>query len=205
MPEPAKRPRSFVLASGNPHKLREFSALLSPLGCRLSPQSLLGIGAAEESGDSFVKNALLKARHAARHTDQAILADDSGLEVEALDGEPGVRSARYAQDHGSELSNVGYLLSRLADISDPRPRARFSCAVVYLPGHGRPPLMIESSWSGYLARSAAGDHGFGYDPIFYLPEHQCTAAQLKPALKNAISHRGRALRQLLAFFAAAGR
>ena len=205
MPQAAAHPRSFVLASSNPHKLREFAAILAPLDCTLIPQSQLGIDAAEETGSSFVANALLKAHHVEQHTDQAILADDSGLEVEVLGGAPGLRSARYAQDHGSALSNLDYLLSRLATVSDARPRAHFVCAVVYLPGHRRPPLMFESSWSGYLVRTAVGDHGFAYDPIFYLPEYQCTAAQLAPAHKNAVSHRGRALQQLLAFLTAVGR
>lgn len=174
--------------------------MLSPLACTIRPQSQLDIAAAEETGSSFVENALIKARHVGRQTKQAVLADDSGLRVDALGGEPGLYSARYAANAGSQLSNLNYLLARLDEVPHARPRACFFCAVVYWPADGKPPLIIESCWSGCLVRSPAGDHGFAYDPIFYLPEYQCTAAQLAPEQKNALSHRGRALRQLLAFF-----
>ena len=197
-------PQSLTLASGNPHKLKEFSAILSPFGCAVYSQAQLGLGEAEETGNSFMENALIKMRHASRHTDQAILADDSGIQVDALGGEPGIYSARYASRHGSKLSNMDYLLARLQELPEPYPRACFCCAIAYSAGRAAPALMIESRWSGHLVRSPAGDHGFGYDPIFYLRDYRCTAAQLEPAQKNAISHRGRALRQLLAFFGFAG-
>ena len=180
--------------------------MLSPYHCQVCPQSSLGLSSAEETANSFIGNAMLKAEHVAKHTEHAVLADDSGITVAALNGAPGIRSARYAKDAGSAQSNLDYLLSRLQTIDDPKPAAYFSCALAYLPPRTSvalpPPLLIESRWSGYLVRQAVGDHGFGYDPIFYVPERSCTAAQLSHADKNTMSHRARAMRQLLLFFEA---
>jgi len=191
--------RRVVLASGNPGKLREFAALFAPLGIELVPQGQLGVSDAEEPHVTFVENALAKARHASRHTGLPALADDSGLCVAALDGAPGVYSARYAQRAGGEKSdaaNNALLVRNLAGQAD--RRAWYVAVLVYVRSADDPqPLIGEGVWHGEIVDTPQGEHGFGYDPYFYLPDLRSTAAALAPAEKNRVSHRARALRQLM--------
>lgn len=197
--------RRVVLASGNPGKLREFAALFAPLGIELVPQGELGVSEADEPHVTFVENALAKARHASLHTGLPALADDSGLCVAALGGAPGVYSARYAQRHGGEKSdaaNNALLVRQLAGHAD--RRAWYVAVLIYVRSADDPqPLIGEGTWHGEIVDTPDGEHGFGYDPHFYLPDLGATAAALDPVEKNRVSHRARALRQLLNKLAAA--
>ncbi len=193
---PAAR-RRILVATGNAGKLREFRALLDDLGFEVLGLGDCGLAGAEETGDSFVANALLKAHHAAAATGLAVIADDSGLEVDALGGAPGVHSARYAGDGATDAANNAKLAAALAGVPLERRGARYRCALVYLPAPaGTPPIVTEGVWEGMIAPQPRGGGGFGYDPFFFLPELQCTAAELDPDLKNRISHRGIAMREL---------
>ncbi|MEM9172092.1 MAG: RdgB/HAM1 family non-canonical purine NTP pyrophosphatase [Pseudomonadota bacterium] len=186
----------LVLASGNAGKLRELSALLAPLPVTLVAQSALQIEGAEETGQTFVENAILKARHAAGESGCAALADDSGLVVPALGGAPGVYSARYAGAEPSDDDNIDALLSALADQSD--RTAQFRCVMVMMRSARDPsPLICEGRWSGTIAQVRSGDAGFGYDPVFIPQGGDVSAATLSAAQKNAVSHRGQALAALL--------
>ncbi len=188
-----------VVASGNRGKLRELQAILRGLPFGLRPQSDFGLESPEETGSSFVENALLKARHVCRQTGFAAIADDSGLEVDALDGAPGIRSARYAGADADDARNLAKLLAELRAFPDAALSARFHCAAVWLRAADDPrPVVAEARWHGRITRQPRGDKGFGYDPVFYLPQHRCTAAQLPPAVKNEISHRARAFGELRA-------
>jgi XTP/dITP diphosphohydrolase len=197
-----------VLASGNAGKLRELAALLAPLDLALVPQGELGVHAVAETGTTFLANALLKARHAAAATQLPALADDSGLEVDALKGRPGVWSARFAGEGASDDENLKHLLKQLEGVPDGRRSARYQCVIVLVRNASDPePLVAHGLWEGHIASAASGSGGFGYDPVF-VPAGNAgdarTAAQLTPAEKNAVSHRGQALRALLARLAAAG-
>lgn len=191
-----------VLASGNAGKLRELHALLGGLGIELVSQRELGVSDAEESGLSFVENALLKARHACATTGLPAIADDSGIEVDALNGEPGIYSARFAGVSGetrevADAANNELLLERLAGLKGSERSARFQCIIVYLRHAADPtPLICQGTWEGQILESAAGANGFGYDPLFYVPTHDCASAALTPEIKNTLSHRGQALEQL---------
>ncbi len=187
----------LVLASGNHGKLAEMRDLLAGSGIELVAQADLDIDDIEETGLTFVENALLKARHAARASGLPALADDSGLCVDALGGAPGLRSARYAGEHGNAAANIAKLLDALRDVPDERRTAHFHCTIVRLRSADDPaPWIAEGRWHGRILHAACGAHGFGYDPVF-LPDGQTrSAAQLDPALKNRISHRGQALAQL---------
>ncbi|HTD28152.1 MAG TPA: RdgB/HAM1 family non-canonical purine NTP pyrophosphatase [Xanthomonadaceae bacterium] len=187
----------LVLASSNRGKLDELRELLSPSGYELIAQSDFGVDDAEETGSTFVENALLKARHVARITGLPALADDSGLVVDALDGAPGLRSARFAGEHGNASANNALLLDRLHDVVGSERRAHFYCALVLLRGALDPqPLIAEGIWRGAILAAPRGAQGFGYDPLF-LPDGQTlSAAELDPAMKNRISHRGQALAAL---------
>ncbi len=188
-----------VLASGNAHKLREIGEILAPSGIELVPQTALGIAAVAETGRSFVDNALLKARHAAAHARLPAIADDSGIEVDALDGRPGVYSARYAGARASDEQNLKRLEQELALVPHDRRGARYVCAMVYVRNATDPsPIVCEGHWAGRIAHERRGNNGFGYDPVFFVPELGLTAAELDPGVKNAMSHRGQALRALLA-------
>ncbi len=187
----------LVLASGNAGKLVELRELLGDSGLTLRAQSEFDVRDTEETGATFVENALLKARHAARMTGRAALGDDSGLCVDALDGAPGLCSARYAGVHGDADRNIARLLRELRDVPDARRTARFYCVLVLLRFEDDPqPLIAEGEWRGRILLSPRGDRGFGYDPVFFDPENDCSAAELDPVVKNAISHRGRALAAL---------
>lgn len=187
----------LVLASNNAGKLAEFGRLLEGSGIEVVVQSELGVQDIEETGLTFVENALLKARNAARVTGLPALADDSGLCVDALDGAPGLYSSRYAGPEGDAQRNIAKLLDALAGIPDERRSARFCCALVLLRHAEDPqPLIAEGRWEGRILHSPRGNNGFGYDPVFLDPENNLTAAELDPAIKNRISHRGRALQLL---------
>lgn len=187
----------LVLASGNPGKLAELRALLADAGVELVAQSDLGVDDAEETGLSFAENALLKARHAARATGLPALADDSGLCVDALGGAPGLYSARYAGGHGDSAANNAKLLRELEGLQPERRGAHFHAVIVLLRHPEDPqPLVAEGVWPGSILDAPRGEGGFGYDPLFLDPEHGHSAAEMEPALKNRISHRGRALAQL---------
>ncbi|HET6396351.1 MAG TPA: RdgB/HAM1 family non-canonical purine NTP pyrophosphatase [Pseudoxanthomonas sp.] len=192
-------PPRLVLASGNAGKLAELRALLAGTGATLVAQSDLGVADVEETGLTFVENALLKARHAARATGLPALADDSGLCVDALGGAPGLYSARYAGGHGDSTANIARLLRELGDLPPERRTAHFHSVIVLLRHAEDPqPLIAEGVWPGVVLDAPRGDGGFGYDPVFLDPGHGLSAAELDPALKNRISHRGRALQQLAA-------
>ena len=187
----------LVLASNNAGKLAEFGRLLEGSGIEVVVQSELGVQDIEETGLTFVENALLKARNAARVTGLPALADDSGLCVDALDGAPGLYSSRYAGPEGDAQRNIAKLLDALAGIPDERRSARFCCALVLLRHAEDPqPLIAEGRWEGRILHAPRGSNGFGYDPVFLDPENNLTAAELDPAIKNRISHRGRALQLL---------
>lgn len=191
--------REVVLASNNAGKLREFSAILSSAGIRMVAQGELGVTEADEPHVTFVENAIAKARHASQHTGRPALADDSGLCVPALGGAPGVYSARYASMNGgekSDLANNMRLVSHLQRLQD--HRAYYVAVLVYLESADDPcPIVAEGRWHGEIVATPRGEHGFGYDPHFWLPEQGCTVAELDPAEKNRISHRARALNRLL--------
>lgn len=187
----------IVLASNNAGKLAEFNRLLEGSGVQAVAQAELGVTDIEETGLTFVENALLKARNAARVTGLPALADDSGLCVDALDGAPGLYSSRYAGPEGDAGRNIDKLLEALHDVPDDRRTARFCCALVLLRHAEDPqPLIAEGSWEGRILHAPRGAGGFGYDPVFLDPENNLSAAELNPAIKNRISHRGRALELL---------
>jgi XTP/dITP diphosphohydrolase len=188
-----------VLASSNPGKLRELGQLLAPFDLQLLPQSVFGIRPVPETGVTFLENALLKARHAARVAGLAALADDSGIEVDALGGRPGVWSARFAGEGASDEENLAHLLRELEGIPDGRRGARYQCVLVLLRDADDPaPLIAHGSWAGRLIASPRGRGGFGYDPVFVPAGETRTAAELAPDEKNRVSHRGQALAQLVA-------
>jgi len=189
--------KKLVLASSNPGKLRELEALLAPLGMEIVPQANLGVADAEEPHGTFVENALAKARHASRRTKLPAFADDSGICVAALGGEPGVHSARFAGEPRSDVRNNEKLVEMLAD-KDSR-RAHYYCVIVLMRHAEDPePIIAEGSWAGEIVAAPRGDNGFGYDPHFFLRDLGKTAAELDPGEKNLVSHRGKALRRLLA-------
>lgn len=188
----------LVLASGNAGKHRELAAMLEPLGIEPVLQSEWRVVPVPETGLTFVENALIKARHAARATGLPALADDSGLLVDALEGAPGLHSARYAGPEASDADNVAKLLDALGRVPPERRNARFVCVLALLRRADDPaPVICEGDWRGSIAESPRGDRGFGYDPVFLVPGEDCTAAELDPARKNRISHRGRALAALV--------
>lgn len=187
----------MVLASSNAGKLEEMRSILASTGLAIRAQDEFGITAPEETGLSFVENALIKARNAARITGHLALADDSGLCVDALNGEPGVHSARYAGTEASDAANTGRLLEALAGIPAPRRRARFQCVIVVMRHATDPmPIICQGTWEGSIQTRATGSNGFGYDPVFHVPGHGCSAAELDSATKNRLSHRGQALAAL---------
>jgi len=188
----------LVLATGNPGKIREFTALLSPAGIEVLAQSRWDVPECDETGLSFVENAILKARNAARHTGLPALADDSGIEVDALHGRPGIYSARYSGPDGDDAANNAKLLSELAGVPDAQRTARFRCAMAFLQHAEDPsPILAEGTWEGRIARAPAGSGGFGYDAVFYVPDHGCNAAELPAEIKNRISHRAQAVRAMV--------
>jgi XTP/dITP diphosphohydrolase len=187
--------QTVVLASGNAGKLRELGAVLAPLGVVLTPQSQYGVPEVEETGLSFVENAIIKARAACDHTALPAIADDSGIEVDYLNGAPGIYSARYSGEGDS--ANNTRLLHELRDVPDSLRTARFQCVLVYMRHAQDPtPLVCQASWDGFILQEPRGKSGFGYDPLFYVPDYQCSAAELTPDIKNRVSHRARAAERL---------
>jgi len=196
--------RRVILASSNAAKLTELTALLAPLGFELTPQGQLGIESPPENGATFADNALIKARHAAGQRAWPAIADDSGIEVDALGGAPGVRSARYAGEAASDRDNVEKLLAALAAVPAAARTARYRCVIAFVrDANDRAPVIAAGSWAGHIAPAARGAGGFGYDPIFVPEGHERTAAELSPREKNALSHRARALCDLVAQLRAA--
>lgn len=198
MPDRLKGSRELVLASGNRGKLNEMAAVLEPLGWTVRPQGEWDVPEAVEDGLSFVENALIKARHAARITGLPSLADDSGLVVDALGGAPGIYSARYAGGAG-DVANYEKLLEALQDVPDGERGAHFYCVMALVHYAEDPaPLIAIGRWDGSITHAPVGDAGFGYDPVFRVPGEDCTSAELPAEAKNAMSHRGKALRALVA-------
>jgi XTP/dITP diphosphohydrolase len=178
--------------------VREINQLLATLDLHAQPQSEFGVVDAEETGLTFVENAILKARNAAQHTGLPAIADDSGIEVDALNGAPGIYSARFAGDNASDQANLEKLLADLDGVPATQRSARFQCLMVYMRHANDPtPLICQGTWEGRILPVARGDNGFGYDPVFYVPTHDCSSAELPADIKNALSHRGQALRQLV--------
>jgi len=184
----------LVLASGNAGKLAEIREILAGTGIDLVLQRQLGIADAEETAGTFVENALIKARHASRLSGLPALGDDSGLCVDALNGAPGLLSARFAGAHGDSAANIAKLLEALRDVPEGRRTAHFHCSIALLAHADDPaPLIAEGHWHGSVLRAPQGERGFGYDPVFFDPAHGMSAAEMEPALKNRVSHRGQAL------------
>lgn len=189
--------QKLVLASNNAGKVKEFQALLAPLNFQVIPQGELGIPSAEEPHFTFVENALAKARHASAASGLPALADDSGICAHALNGQPGVLSARFAGEQGDDAANNRKLIQELINQAD--RGAHYVCALVFVNSANDPePIIVQTRWYGQIVDEAAGSNGFGYDPYFFLPDQNCTAAELEPEKKNSISHRGQALRELIA-------
>ncbi len=199
--------KKIVLASGNKGKVREFVKMFTDLGINIIPQTELGVGDVAETGTTFVENAIIKARYAAQITGMPAIADDSGIEVDYLNGAPGIYSARYSTLEGDkgeyggnnkDENNNLKLLEALTDVTDESLRtARYQCILVYMRHAEDPtPIICQAAWEGIIMREEVGANGFGYDPLFWVPEHNMSSAQLDPEIKNAMSHRGKALRQL---------
>lgn len=195
------KPATLVLASGNAKKVAELQHLLTPWQVQVIPQSAFKIPDAEETGLSFVENAIIKARHAARLSGLPAVADDSGLEVDILQGRPGIYSARFAGQPSSDAANNNLLLEKLSGVSLAQRTARFQCVLVYLRHAEDPvPVICSAHWEGWILEAPQGTGGFGYDPLFWVPERQCSAAQLNIEEKSRLSHRGRAMEKLLQEF-----
>lgn len=190
--------KKLVIASGNQGKLREFTALLEPLDYEVHTQAEFNVSEVPETGTTFVENAIIKARHAAKITGLPALADDSGIEVDALGGAPGVYSARFSAPNATDAKNNLLLVEKLKDVPEDKRTARYKAVLVYMRSASDPsPIICEGSWEGVIQLEPQGEGGFGYDPYFYLPTHGCTSAMLTKEEKNAISHRGKALELLL--------
>ena len=187
--------KKIVLASNNHNKIKEFQEILNSKNIELISQSTLNIPEAEETGLTFVENALIKARNASYLSKLPAIADDSGIEVDALSGRPGIYSARYAGTNCDDQKNNQLLLDELSGIPLEQRTARYHCTIVYLQNYNHPvPRIYNSSWEGLIGLKEEGKNGFGYDPLFYLPELKCTSAELSESEKNSISHRGKALK-----------
>jgi XTP/dITP diphosphohydrolase len=188
----------IVLATGNQGKVAELATMLASLAVEVVAQSEFKVPEVAETGSTFVENAIIKARHAARITGLPAIADDSGLAVDALGGDPGVYSARFAGEDASDNDNIHKLLTQMAAIPAHLRQARFICVLVYMRhGEDPTPIICQGQWQGRITDKVMGDNGFGYDPVFWLDQQNCTSAQLSPGDKNTLSHRGQALRQLL--------
>ena len=190
--------KKIVLASNNKGKVREFGEMLSTINMEVLPQANFNIEDADETGLTFVENAIIKARHASAIAGLPAIADDSGLEVDYLDGAPGIYSARYSGEGATDEKNLLKLLDALKDVPEEKRTARFQCVLVYMRHAKDPtPIICQGSWEGIITTEPQGENGFGYDPIFYVPEYKCTSALLKSEQKNKLSHRGIALAALL--------
>lgn len=188
----------IVLASNNAGKLKEFNQLLSDHDIHFIPQSKFDVGDVAETGLTFVENAIIKARYASEKTNMPAIADDSGLEIDALGGEPGIYSARYGGEHGNSKKNIARVLEKLSGVPEAERSARFHCVLAWMRYPKDPdPLIFQGVWQGRIISELRGDKGFGYDPIFFVPDQNCTAAELAADKKNIISHRGQALRKFI--------
>jgi XTP/dITP diphosphohydrolase len=191
---------AIVLASNNSGKVREINELLAEMHIEVVPQGDVGVPEVEETGLSFVENAILKARNAARHSAMPAIADDSGLEVDALKGAPGIYSSRFAGQGATDIENLEKLLEAMGGVPEPARTARFQCLMVYMRHAEDPtPVICQGTWEGRILTSPRGENGFGYDPVFLVPEEGRSAAELPPLLKNRLSHRGQALRELVRY------
>ena len=190
--------QKLVIASSNKGKLRELSALLEPLDFDVHTQSEFDVADVEETGTTFVENAIIKARNAARHTGLPAIADDSGIEVDALNGAPGVYSARFSGPGATDETNNALLIEKLHNVPEQQRSARYKAVIVYMSHAGDPsPIICEGTWEGRVMLEPRGGNGFGYDPLFFVPTHRCRSAELSAEEKNSISHRGKALKQLV--------
>ena len=190
--------KRIVLASNNAGKIREINQLLENSGIEVLPQAQFDIEDAIEDGLTFVENAIIKARHAAKHSGLPAIADDSGIEVDALNGAPGIYSARFAGEGSSDEENLLKLLNALKHVPDEQRSARFQCLMVYMRHAEDPtPIICQGTWEGRILTAPQGENGFGYDPVFFVPEQNCSSAELDAATKNSLSHRGKALQQLV--------
>lgn len=187
----------IVLATGNQGKVREMADLLSDFGFDVTAQSEFNVSEVAETGTTFIENAIIKARHAAKETGLPAIADDSGLEVDALNGAPGIYSARYAGEGASDQENLEKLLQAMEGVEEEARTARFHCVLVLMKHENDPtPLVCHGKWEGRILEKAHGENGFGYDPVFYVPEDNCASAELEPVRKKQLSHRGKALKAL---------
>jgi len=190
--------KDILLASGNQGKVNELKEMLAPFGLNVIPQSEFNVEEVPETGTTFVENAIIKARHAAKVTGLPCIADDSGLEVAALNGAPGIYSARFAGSDATDGTNIDKLLNELKDVPEGQRQARFVCVLVFMRHADDPtPFICQGFWDGEITTERHGENGFGYDPVFFQPELNCTSADLSPEQKHQLSHRGKALKQLL--------
>ncbi|MBN3495342.1 XTP/dITP diphosphatase [Vibrio neptunius] len=191
--------QKIVLATGNQGKVREMADLLADFGFDVVAQSEFNVSEVAETGTTFIENAIIKARHAAKETGLAAIADDSGLEVDFLKGAPGIYSARYAGKGASDQKNLEKLLDAMQGVPQEQRTARFHCVLVLMRHELDPtPIVCHGKWEGRILTEAQGDNGFGYDPVFFVPEDNCASAELEPTRKKQLSHRGKALKQLFA-------
>lgn len=187
----------IILATGNLNKVREISASLKGSSIEIMPQSMFNVPDADETGTTFVENAIIKARNCSAHTGEAAMADDSGIEVDALGGAPGVHSARYSGEHANDEKNTALLLRNMENVPDGRRTARYWCVMVYMRSASDPtPIICQASWEGVIIREKRGTNGFGYDPVFLIPELGKTAAEVSLEVKNSMSHRAKAIRMM---------
>lgn len=190
--------KKWVLATGNKGKVKEMSELLNSFSIEVLPQSHFDVSEVAETGTTFVENAIIKARHAAKVTGLPAIADDSGLEVDFLNGQPGIYSARFAGKNASDRDNIDLLLSKLEGVGREQRHARFQCVLVYMRHALDPtPIICQGTWEGTISDTIQGENGFGYDPIFWIESEQCSSAQLSKERKNELSHRGQALAMLV--------
>ncbi|MDV7106298.1 XTP/dITP diphosphatase [Vibrio sp. TH_r3] len=191
--------KKLVLATGNQGKVKEMANLLSEFGFNVLPQSEFNVSEVAETGTTFIENAIIKARHAAKETGLPAIADDSGLEVDYLLGAPGIYSARYSGEDATDKANLEKLLVEMKDVPEPQRTARFHCVLVFMKHeHDPTPIVCHGKWEGKILTQASGSNGFGYDPVFWVPEMQCASAELDSLQKKQLSHRGKALKQLFA-------
>ncbi|MGD8112814.1 XTP/dITP diphosphatase [Vibrio sp. TRT 17S01] len=189
----------IVLATGNQGKVREMADLLSDFGFDVLAQSEFAVSEVAETGTTFIENAIIKARHATKETGLPAIADDSGLEVDYLKGAPGIYSARYAGEDATDQQNLEKLLDAMKDVPEEKRSARFHCVLVLMRHENDPtPLVCHGQWEGRILTEAHGENGFGYDPVFFVPEDNCASAELEPTRKKQLSHRGKALKKLFA-------
>lgn len=187
----------IILATGNLNKVREISASLKGSSIEIMPQSMFNVPDADETGTTFVENAIIKARNCSAHTGEAAMADDSGIEVDALGGAPGVHSARYSGEHANDEKNTALLLRNMENVPDGRRTARYWCVMVYMRSASDPtPIICQASWEGVIIREKRGTNGFGYDPVFLIPELGKTVAEVSLEVKNSMSHRAKAIRMM---------